>query len=211
MGTHTMETDGYLVLPNFLNPNSLKQTLESYKTKTQYIFNGSENDHKRKQVNVPHTLVKDFRDELLKQPFITKQHCVDYFVLLRSLPGCQRQMAHTDYIPDEELLCCSAEDRPLLCVLALEDKTKLVVWPGSHKVISGRGRTIPPIQPKVLELNAGDTLVFRADLVHAGAEYTTENTRLHCYIDSKSVIRRLNRTYIIQKHADSLIQEKIVE
>jgi hypothetical protein len=206
-----METDGYLLLPQFLNPTSLQKTLQPYKTKTQYIFNGSTNDHKRRQVNV-HTMdVKEFRDELLNLPFLTRYHCLDYFVLLRSLPGCERQLAHTDYIPDEELLTCSSEDRPLLCVLALEDKTKLIVWPGSHKIINGRGRTMAPIQPKILWLDAGDAVVFRGDLVHAGAEYTTENMRLHCYIDSKAVNRHPNRTYIIHKHADPLVQEKIVE
>ncbi len=159
-----------------------------------------------------HTMdVKEFRDELLNLPFLTRYHCLDYFVLLRSLPGCERQLAHTDYIPDEELLTCSSEDRPLLCVLALEDKTKLIVWPGSHKIINGRGRTMAPIQPKILWLDAGDAVVFRGDLVHAGAEYTTENMRLHCYIDSKAVNRHPNRTYIIHKHADPLVQEKIVE
>ena len=206
-----MDTDGYLLLPHFLDPTSLLKSLEPYRMKTQYIFNGAENDHKRRQVNVHAMDVQEFRDELLNLPFLTRYHCLDYFVLLRSLPGCERQLAHTDYIPDEELLTCSSEDRPLLCVLALEDKTKLVVWPGSHKIINGRGRTMAPIQPKILWLDSGDAVVFRGDLVHAGAEYATENMRLHCYIDSKAVNRHPNRTYIIQKHADPLVQEKIVE
>ncbi len=206
-----MDTDGYIVLPQFLNPNSLQKTLESYRKKTQTIFNGEENDHKRRQVSVPASDVMEFREELLSLPYLTKFHCVDYFVLLRSLPGCERQLAHTDYIPDEELLMSTAENRPLLCVLALEDNTKLVVWPGSHKLIGGRGRTIKPIEPHIVWLEAGDAILFRGDLVHAGAEYETENIRLHCYIDSKAVNRHPNRTYIIQKHADPLVQEKIVE
>ena len=206
-----METDGYLVLPRFLDPSTLKETLEPYRTKTQYIFNGPENDHKRKQVNIPARLVMEFREELLTLPFLTKSHCLDYFVLLRSLPGCTRQLAHTDYIPDEELVTCGPEERPLLCVFALEDKTKLIVWPGSQKLIQGRGRSMKPIDPRILWLEAGDAVVFRGDLVHAGAEYETENIRLHCYIDSNAVDRHPNRTFIIQKHADSFIQEKIVE
>lgn len=206
-----METDGYLILPQFLDPTQTKKAVEPYKTRAQYIFNGEENDHKRRQVNVHTSDVKEFREELLNLPFLTRFHCLDYFVLLRSLPGCTRQFAHTDYIPDEELLSCTVEERPLLCVFALEDKTKLVVWPGSHKVIHGRGRSLKPIEPKVVWLDAGDAIVFRGDLVHAGAEYDTENIRLHCYIDSKAVNRYPNRTFIIQKHADPLVQEKIVE
>lgn len=206
-----MESDGYLILPQFLYPKALQETLEPYKTKTQYIFNGSENDHKRRQVNIPASEVMDFREELLQLPFLTKYHCLDYFVLLRSLPGCTRQLAHTDYIPDEELLSCTPEDRPLLCVFALENNTKLIVWPGSHKLLHGRGRSMKPIEPHTVLLDAGDAIVFRGDLVHAGAEYETENIRLHCYIDSKAVNRHPNRTYIIRKHADPLMQEKIVE
>jgi hypothetical protein len=206
-----MDTDGYIVLPHFLDPSLLKQKLEPYRSKTQYIFNGPENDHKRKQVNIPASLVMEFREELLSLPFVTKSHCLDYFVLLRSLPGCTRQLAHTDYIPDEELLSCSPEERPLLCVFALEDKTKLIVWPGSQKLIHGRGRSLKPIEPKVVWLEAGDAIVFRGDLIHAGADYESENIRLHCYMDSSAVDRHPNRTFIIQKHADPLIQEKIVE
>jgi hypothetical protein len=211
INTLVMETDGYLILPHFLNPQTLQQTLEPYRKKTQYIFNGAENDHKRKQVNLPVDLMMEFRENLLELPFLTKFHCVDYFVLLRSLPGCERQLAHSDYIPDEELLSCNAEDRPMLCILALEDNTKLVVWPSSHKVIQGRGRAMPPILPRVVVLQAGDALLFRADLVHAGAEYDQENIRVHCYIDSKAVKRNPNRTWIISKHADALVQQKIVE
>jgi hypothetical protein len=206
-----MDTNGYLILPQFLNPKNLLKTLEPYRKKTQYIFNGEENDHKRRQIDVNVYDVMEFRNELLTLPFLTSSHCVDYFVLLRSLPGCTRQLAHSDYIPDEELLTCSPEERPLLCVLALEENTKLVVWPGSHKLFHGRGRTMAPIEPKVVWLAAGDAIVFRGDLIHAGAEYDTENIRLHCYIDSKAVNRYPNRTYIIQKHADPLVQEKIVE
>lgn len=206
-----MEKDGYLILPQFLDPTQTKKAVESYKTRAQYIFNGEENDHKRRQVNVNAMDVKEFREELLNLPFLTRFHCLDYFVLLRSLPGCTRQLAHTDYIPDEELLSCSVEERPLLCVFALEDKTKLVVWPGSHKVIHGRGRSLKPIESKVIWLDAGDAIVFRGDLVHAGAEYDTENIRLHCYIDSKVVNRYPNRTWIIGKHADAIVQEKILE
>ena len=206
-----MDTDGYVVLPEFLDPKSFQKNLESYRKKTQYIFNGEENDHKRRQVSVAASDVMEFREELLSLPYLTKYHCVDYFVLLRSLPGCTRQLAHTDYIPDEELLMSTAENRPLLCVLALEDGTKLVVWPGSHRLISGRSRLMKPIEPRVVWLNAGDAILFRGDLVHAGAEYETENIRLHCYIDSKAVNRHPNRTYIISKHADPLVQDKIVE
>lgn len=207
-----METDGYLLLPTFIDPTKLRQACEPYRTRTEYIFNGKgRNDHKRKQVALPQHLMKGLQEEISSLPFLSPSHRVNEFVLLRSLPGCSRQAAHTDYIPDDALLRCPPQDLPLLCLIAIEDETRLVVWPGSHKVVRGRGRTLLPLEPKMLTLSAGDALVFRADLVHAGAEYTTENLRIHCYIDSETVHRNPNRTWIIQTHADELVREKILE
>ena len=214
MATHVlgMESDGYLVLPGFLNPQSLLQKVEPYRTRTEYIFNGQEkNDHKRKQISLPFSLTNELREQILYIPFLTEHHQVEDFVLLRSLQGCSRQAAHTDYIPDDELLQCDERTRPYLFLFALEDTTRLVVWPGSHKVVKGRGRSIPPIEPKIVVLKAGDAILFRPDLVHAGAEYETENLRIHCYIDSQKVKRNPNRTWIIGKHADQLVREKILE
>lgn len=207
-----MDTEGYLFLPGFLDPKSLCKTIEPYRNKTEYIFNApGTNDHKRRQVALPESITQDLHMEILSLPFLSKVHYADDFVLLRSLPGCKRQAAHTDYIPELSLLRCDRYKLPFLFLFALEENTKLVVWPGSHKVVQGRGRTVDPIQPKTVILSAGDALVFRADLVHAGAEYETENIRIHCYIDSEIVKRNPNRTWIIGKHADDLIREKIIE
>jgi len=207
-----MESDGYLVLPGFLNPESLRKKVEPFRYRTEYIFNGHEtNDHKRKQTSLPNRVIQELETEIQTLPFLSDVHRVDDFVLLRSLPGCTRQVAHTDYIPEPALLQCDTNKLPLLCLYAVEDTTRLVVWPGSHKLIRGRGRTIEPIQPKTLVLDAGDAVVFRPDLVHAGAEYETENVRIHCYIDSTVVKRNPNRTWMIAKHADKLVQEKILE
>ena len=207
-----MESDGYLVLPGFLNPEILLKKVEPYRTRTEYIFNGREtNDHKRKQISLPFSLMKQLSHEISYIPFLTENHRIEEFVLLRSLPGCSRQAAHTDYIPNDELLQSNEDTRPYLFLFALEDATRLIVWPGSQKIVKGRGRSIPPIQPKLVLLQAGDAILFRPELVHAGAEYETENLRIHCYIDSEKVKRNPNRTWMIGKHADTLVQEKIVE
>lgn len=207
-----METEGFLLLPSFANPSILSRHLDYYKKRTEYIFNGpGKNDHRRRQVTLPESVTKSLQEEIQYLPFLTESHFLKDFVLLHSLPGCERQSAHTDYIPDSSLLQCEKEKLPYLFLFALEQQTKLVVWPGSHKVVQGRGRTVVPIEPKVIELKAGDALVFRPDLVHAGAEYDVENFRIHCYIDSVAVKRDPNRTWIIQKHADELVQSKILE
>lgn len=204
-----MDTDGFLVLKQFADPSALQRIVELYREKTDYIFNGTgRNDHKRRQVKLPLKLLKSLQEKLQKQH---PQHKIQEFVLLRSLPGCQRQQAHTDYIPTSDLLTCAPDQLPLLFVFALEPQTRLVVWPGSHKVVRGLGRTKEPMEPKMLVLEAGDAVLFRADLVHAGAEYDSENIRIHCYLDSSAVPRDPNRTFILKKHADPLIQEKILE
>jgi ectoine hydroxylase-related dioxygenase (phytanoyl-CoA dioxygenase family) len=48
---------------------------------------------------------------------------------------------------------------------------------------------------KLLALDAGDILLFRSDLVHAGSAYTEDNLRLHAYLDSPFVKRITNRTW----------------
>ena len=39
-------------------------------------------------------------------------------------------------------------------------------------------------------------LVFYGDLIHAGAEYSQANTRIHIYLDSPEVVRDFNTTYL---------------
>jgi len=207
-----MDTKGYLVLPGFFDVSNLKEKIEPYRKKTEYIFNGSgTNDHKRRQVLLPLHLVKEIQEQILCIPFLNGNHIVNDFVLLRSLPACERQSAHTDYIPDDDFRMCDRENIPYLLLYALEDKTTLIVWEGSHKLVQGRGRTKMAIEPKKIELISGDALIFRGDLVHAGSEYESENIRIHCYIDSNLVPRNPNRTWIIHKHANDLIQQKIIE
>jgi hypothetical protein len=47
----------------------------------------------------------------------------------------------------------------------------------------------------VLELDAGDAVIFRGDFIHSGAEYTKFNIRLHWYIDIEGVYRKQNQSY----------------
>lgn len=204
-----MNTDGYSLLKEFVYVSPFIKKLEAYRNKTDYIFNGQgHNDHKRQQVKLPASMVKVIQQKLQT---LYPNHTVQDFVLLKSLPGCQRQQAHTDYIPDIALHQCPNEKLPLLCLVAIEPNTRLIVWPGSHKVVQGLGRSKEPIEPKMLVLDVGDAVVFRADLVHAGAEYDSENIRIHCYLDTDLVPRDPNRTWILQKHSDTLIQQKILE
>lgn len=98
------------------------------------------------------------------------------FHVLRSLPGCARQQAHTDFDPAG----FPARAPPFAVLVALEDGTRLHTWDGGHVLH---------------ELGAGDVLVFRGDVPHAGAAYARENTRLHFYLDSTAARREGNKVW----------------
>ncbi len=120
-------------------------------------------------------------------------------VILRSAPGCQAQAAHMDYIP-QTLVDVSDEDMPILALIALQDNTRIYVWPGSNAhMINAKKGTLPYIEHIIETLKAGQVLLFRADLVHAGADYTELNYRLHWYYDSPHVTRCKNVTWVVHR------------
>lgn len=88
------------------------------------------------------------------------------FVLLVSKPGCQSQMAHSNYIPLEDLN--HGRLKPLNAIIALEPGTKLHVWSGSMHLISNneKHRTNTKIKKDIISLHHVDVLIFCGDLVH---------------------------------------------
>jgi hypothetical protein len=79
--------------------------------------------------------------------------------------------------------------------VALQDGTTLDVWPGALTTEPGRWpASIPRCQ---VRLQAGDVLLFRGDLVHAGSAYNAANVRLHCYLDAADVSRPPDMTWFI--------------
>lgn len=210
-----LHTDGFQVLKGWthITPEILA-VAHTQVADAEAIFNDNptnrRNDAKRRQVDLStrHPAIGSIRAQLQK---IHPSHSIRDFVLLVSRPGCRRQAAHTDYVPTPALLRATDTEMPLLFLLALEDDTHLEVWPQSHLVVQGR-RGGPPIQRATVTLNAGDAIVFRGDLVHAGAAYPDrQNMRIHVYLDSSAVPRDPNQTYIIYKHAAPSLQELIQE
>ena len=193
-----LDRDGYEVLRSWCTVPTLGPI------KTEPIFNdspGIRTDNKRKQGSLTGSWARSISKRLAAEyPFLTPSS----MVLLESEPGCQRQAAHCDYIPTAELLRLDASKLPLLFLLAIEPNTTLDVWPGSHHTIRrGKG----PLRPrKTVQLDAGDAIVFRADLVHAGSAYAVANRRVHVYLDSPVHARQPNRTWIIYKHAPTPIR-----
>jgi hypothetical protein len=208
-----MDRDGYMVLQGWWTAgvDGLRTSANKYlDANSGPIFNDNpdeRNDRKRLQATFPLASMRALHEALKAE---WPSHHVGGAVALRSLPGCHRQAAHCDYIPDAAFLGTDEETVPLLFLLALEDDTKLDVWPGSHRLVRHALRG-PPIPRRTLTLAAGDAVLFRGDLVHAGSEYSKANTRIHVYLDSPVAPRDPNRTWIVYKHADPLLQARIDE
>lgn len=113
-------------------------------------------------------------------------------VILKSMRGCRPQMVHCDYDP-ESLKGLPCDMVPHGMLVALEDGTRLAVYPGSHQAeeVDDLGVAV------VVDLSPGDVLLFRGDLLHAGSSYTNENVRMHVYLDSAIVSRSFNATHLL--------------
>jgi ectoine hydroxylase-related dioxygenase (phytanoyl-CoA dioxygenase family) len=191
------------------------------------IFNdspGSRTDRKRKQATLPSSnrVAAIIRSRLVTE-FPEKRPSTA--ILIESRPGCQQQAAHCDYIPIPEFTALSDEAMPLLFLVAIEPGTTLEVWPRSHELLAREARETKetketretretksrPIRQRTLRLNAGDAVLFRGDLVHAGSAYERANRRIHVYLDNPAHPREPNRTWIIYKHAPVAVRDRIDE
>lgn len=169
------------------------------------------NDRRRRQIDMPVALSRGLTERL--DTLVGGDRAATDFVILESRPDCQIQAAHTDYEPDAPLRATTDDTVPLLAVIALQPATTLEVWPASHRLVrrTRLTRVTPKIARRTVTLDAGDVIVFRGDLVHAGSPYTARNIRLHAYIDHPTVPRPPNRTWTIQREADSLMRAVILE
>ena len=119
------------------------------------------------------------------------QRCGSDAMALRSLAGCGRQPWHWDFNKDE-LGSVPDDEMPLSCVVALQCNTRFHLKPDGCRDEDG----------VIVAMDAGDLLIFRGDMLHAGAAYEEENWRLHIYLDIArdeeefcERVRELNTTY----------------
>lgn len=116
-------------------------------------------------------------------------------VILRSDPGCADQRSHTDYTWQDwrrrqlgqqqrqtkrlksSNKVVASDDTPLACVAAVMPNTYFDLWPGAIDCFDGvrDGRVFSHLR---LVLNSGDLLIFRGDLVHAGAGFDSLNVAM---------------------------------
>ena len=168
------QTSKYKIYKNAMQVTQIDiDTIKQEMHNESIVFNP---DRKRMQFEI--TRANTFICKIIKYlhiKLITKQREINSIVVLHSYKGCKKQRWHTDFDPE---LCTRARVMPLSVLIALQDDTRLYIL------------------AEQINLNKGDILVFDEDLIHAGADYSCENTRIHMYLDSKCVKREHNNTYL---------------
>lgn len=223
--TKLLHLQGYVIYRNAIpeaNNSEILELLRDYMNESSGpIFNNIKtNDKRRRQskLNARNPVLRKWVQEI--EETIRSIHPIQSlnfrdWNILQSLPECKSQQPHTDYVPTEQFIkkmyeLDNPENRykmPLLCLIALEPNTYLDVWENSTRLITSSEDILSPdLVLNRLCLQAGDVLLFRPDLIHAGSSYSEENIRLHVYLDSEEIPRRANRTFIINKHGNNWLK-----
>ena len=197
-----LHTNKYNIVHSFVSVT--QQQLDYYTSRSMSagkIFNNSismtKNDGKRKNITVLSSKVSF--DEAASSNHVALEHLIQMNLLckrvfpklyvgektptiLKSKVGCSQQVWHTDY---------SSKD-----IKSLKNShVPLSLW----IPVSAEGGSICVCdmgERKMLNLRQGDLLVFRSDLIHAGAPCEMqENYRLHCYLDSPDIERPTGYVY----------------
>ena len=201
---YVLHRDGFEIHKNMLEVGSdvVDLLLHYSDLQRNIIFNNDiddvVNDNLRSTTQYPsdNSTLNNFREDIgrvlsdIVGSFNTKRAMRD-MTILRSQSGCKDQLPHTDYIAgdlERVLDYDNDDDMPLSCIVVCMDNTYLNVWPGAIKCFNsnndGNNKQFECVR---LNLNAGDVLIFRGDLVHAGSAYDEKNVRIHVYLDSKHV------------------------
>ena len=193
----SLHTHGFQVLPGLMTDCINDALVAACKTgcerEGEVIFNNVKgvdsrhNDKKRVQLSVDKVVeVAPFKAALaVRLAQLFPRHHVDSMVALMTKSMCKAQIEHTDYSP-KTLVGATDETMPLASLCALMDDTLFDVWPGAIRF--DRTRSYKSMQ---IRLNKGDVLIFRGDLVHAGAACLgeMENVRIHAYLDVAGIQR----------------------
>jgi hypothetical protein len=205
----TLATLGYQVVRGAVTPSAaFLARVAAAAAGAQPIFNnngGDEdgvNDNRRRQehVNVGEA-------DLVGLAALLQAHAAgltaNTWVALASDAGCSAQVPHMDWPPSAAFRAAPA--KPCGLLVALQDGTTLDVWPGALSTEPGRWPS--PVPRCRVRLQAGDALLFRGDLVHAGSAYSAANVRLHCYLDAADVSRPADRTWFV----DAAVRARILD
>jgi hypothetical protein len=195
-----LHQDGFQVFPGMMTNCISQDLIDTCKTRCkevgEVVFNNSrkvnsrQNDKKRMQLSVDRidgAAIARFKQVLTERlSGVLPHHKVSSMVTLLSKLFCEAQLAHTDFSPDTlSNVLLDDNKMPLACLVVLMDGTLFDVWPGAIRFDKNRD-----YKPLPIRLRAGDVLIFRGDLVHAGAAIgAVENVRFHAYLDVEGVVR----------------------
>jgi hypothetical protein len=164
------------------------------------IFNGHDDGKRRQLAELGGSPVMVKAADVLRQ-LVPGREPTDGVGLV-SDPGCAEQPPHVDvemYGLQGQVKRAGddgvAGGYPLGAIIAVQNGTKFVAWVGA---IDFQGsKTYHPV---TLVLNAGDVLIFRIDLVHAGAAYDEVNVRIHFFLDRAGIVRQPDQTSLMCHH-----------
>ena len=182
---------GYTIIPACVpNENIVAVMKDVKKLKYVSIFNrvyGENNfDDYRFQAQFPKRK-KSFQNiQSIIQPNVidklpTMRWNTEEWVVLKSLPGGSEQEPHHDF-PSFETGRARATYNTIQggLIIGLMDQTQLIVFESCFTEADMSKK-------KIIKFNAGDCVLFRGDLVHAGASYEHENYRIHSTITVKGI------------------------
>lgn len=192
----SLHKGGFMVIPGLMVDCITNELIVACKAQCEkegeVVFNNAKNPESRHNDKKRVQLSADKIAELAEFQRVLKErlaphfprHKVDSMVALLSKTWCKAQLSHTDFTP--ETLANATDDTTLLASLsALMDGMLFDVWPGAIRFDASRS-----YKPMKIKLNKGDVLIFRGDLVHAGASVgVVENVRIHAYLDVEGVVR----------------------
>ena len=104
-------------------------------------------------------------------------------ILLSTKGSTKVQIPHLDLPP--------MKAKSFLALVALENSTRFLLYPESHK----ESDCDTLIVPKLCNLSAGQILIFHPRLLHGGWYHASGNTRLHFYATPPSHVLKSDNTY----------------
>lgn len=148
------------------------------KTRKQLICDAD--DQLRRNLNPIYILLEKLFTLLDPGAYTVSQESI-----LASIPGGFDQDLHGDFDFRQEIAKFN-----FFVLVGLEQKSSIRI----EQNIGGK------TYDRIIDYSAGDFVICRGDLIHAGTAYTSRNVRLHYYIDYKSKNRQptgreLNKTY----------------
>ena len=193
---------GYYVYPGMFSDNELENVRLSVSqlatNKWKNIFNRNKKRLQSKELALNFScMAKTTKFMKTVNPDLHPRQ----WAVLKTEEDAMRQYAHTDYHPTRTLNLPN-EQMPLLAFIPLEDDTKLYTWMPSRAILT-RKLTNIKVKPSVLSFNRGDLVIFRGDLIHAGAEWNgSAKYCLHCYFHHTQVPFPDNETFQIVANTD---------